>query len=82
MLGLIIPGKHDMYMTACEFVEKTSDYVFLGCMNVTIPCTTIPYLLLSYFMYLFTDMKRDAFILPFIMWYLTFWFSDYEFNLI
>lgn len=63
-----------MYVNACEFVEKTADYVFLGSMKVSLPCTTLPYLLFSYFMYLFEDMERDAFILPFIMWYLTIYF--------
>lgn len=42
--------------------------MYIGYVKFVFPCTTIPYLLMSYFNYFTTDLGSDAFLLPFVMW--------------
>lgn len=59
--------RHEKYRKLCHSIEKFSTWIFPITIYVT-PCTNVPFLFSSYFSYLTTDMGRDAFTLPFMMW--------------
>lgn len=67
--GSINDGKRVIYEKACKFVEKLSSYIYIGYVKIVLPFTTAPYLVSSYFNYYTTNLGKDAFSLPFVMWY-------------
>lgn len=68
MLGSMDPDKRQMYEKQCALSEKVSHYIYVAISKVMIPCVTIPYVILSYFMYYIKDMGEDSFILPVVAW--------------
>lgn len=68
-LGSVNPDTNKMYIKACKFVELSSKYIYFGYMKIVFPCATFPYLFMSYFKYYTTDLGKDAFTLPFPVWY-------------
>lgn len=69
ILGSTNAVKTTIYKKACTLVEKSSNYIYTGLVKIACPMTIIPYILWSYFMYYTTDLGRDAFTLPFVLWY-------------
>lgn len=59
----------DVYKKVCKFIETTSRYIYIGYVQVICPLATVPLLLMSYFKYYNTELKEDAFDLPFLIWY-------------
>lgn len=66
--GSVHPAKAATYIKSCEFVELTSKFIYVGYVKIVFPFVTIPYLLMSYFKYYTSDLKKDAFRLPFDTW--------------
>lgn len=57
-----------IYYKANEFIEKWSKYTYFAMFKVTLPCVTITSLVVCYFLYFTTNLKSDAFHLPFLTW--------------
>lgn len=58
-----------IYAKAYNFVEISSNYIYIGYVKVIFPFSTIPYLFMSCYKYYTTDVGEDAFSLPFVLWY-------------
>lgn len=67
--GSINDEKRELYGNACKIIELTSKYIQNGYMKIVVPFTIIPYLFMSYFNYYAKGLEEDAFILPFVVWY-------------
>lgn len=67
--GSINDKKREIYEKACKSIEMSSKYIYNGYIKALLPLSTVPYLIMSYFKYYTTDLEKDAFILPFITWY-------------
>lgn len=67
--GSINGEKREIYEKASQFIEILSNYMYIGYVKVVFPLSTVPYLIMSYFNYYTTELGKDAFILPFVMWY-------------
>lgn len=67
------PKRRQKYLKLCNLFEKITRCFFLITMCVIAPCAALPYLFSSYFFYETTDMGRDAFVLPFLMWSIFDW---------
>lgn len=68
-VGSINDKKLKLYENACKFVELTTRFIHIGYIKIIFPLATVPYLLVSYFNYYTKDFEKDAFILPFVTWY-------------
>lgn len=49
-------------------VDKWANLLVFAMVNVTLPCVTIPKIVISFFAYYATDAGSDAFELPFTAW--------------
>lgn len=68
-VGSINDKKRELYEDACKFVELATRYIHIGYLKYIFPLATVPYLFMSYFNYYTKDLEKDAFILPFVTWY-------------
>lgn len=73
------PKSTKMYENNVHLVEKVSEIIYFIAINIGVPGFLLPKLIVSYFVYFTTDSGRDAFELPFDMWYaikrtITVWF--------
>lgn len=66
--GSINDEKQKIYEKANRFIEVWSNYIYVGYVKIVLPFTTFPYLFMSYFNYLTTDLRENAFTLPYVMW--------------
>lgn len=66
--GSINDEKQMIYEKAWKLTEISSNCIYIGYVKVIFPLLTIPYLFSSYFHYFTTDLRGDAFKLPFVMW--------------
>lgn len=68
--------KNDFSRTIYEgtnaFIEKWTKIMNFVFVKVTLTYIAGPYLFLSYFRYFTTDLKSEAFYLPFLLWYIDF----------
>lgn len=68
MAGLKSPTSKSIYMEANIFVEKWSSIIYVLFTKASVPIMILPLLILSYFLYFTTDLGRNAFQLPFVIW--------------
>lgn len=68
--GSINDEKRQIYEKACQFIETLSNYIYICYVKIVFPLITVPYLLMSYFNYYYlTDLDKNAFSLPYVVWY-------------
>ena len=74
------PQKALIYKKTSTIVEIASNAVYVVYVKILFPFTTVPYLFMSYLKYFATDLGKDAFDLPFLLWYQTVMPCDCSFN--
>lgn len=63
------PVAKKLYEKTNAMVERWSELLYMGLVKISIPLVTLPFLILSYFLYFTTDLGSDSFLLPFLVWY-------------
>lgn len=59
---------HKHYEDANEFVEEWTLIILLAFIIATLGCTMGPYFIISWYLYITTDLGEDSFTLPFPAW--------------
>lgn len=62
-----------LYEKANKFVEKWTMFVHYFLSKVAVPCIMSVFIILSYALYFETDLKKEAFYLPYAVWYAMFY---------
>lgn len=68
ILGSVNPASKILYEKANLFTEKFTSILKKMFTCVTLPGVTVPYLILTFYLHLTTDLGDDAFYLPFKAW--------------
>lgn len=65
-----------LYVETNKFVEKWSGFVYIIATKTILPCLMLPYMGVSYFFYYHSDLGRNAFFLPLVVWYVASFFKE------
>lgn len=68
ILGLKYPSSKAIYSKSNQQAEKLCQIIHFAFTKVTIHCTMLPKFITSFVVYFTTDLGREAFELPLLMW--------------